>query len=175
LPGPVHIDRFAVPDIRNRSHQISASFSRQSTQQQGTLVACGARTGGYALYVLNNRLVYEYNYVGRSTVVTSDTELPDGPCEVSMRFEKRGEHVGEVILTINGDAVGCGDLELLPWRQSLFGMDVGADTGSPVSAAYGAPFQFEGDLNWVDYALKNDRDDLIKAATIEGRNALTDQ
>jgi arylsulfatase len=127
------------------------------------------------LYVLDNKVVYEYNFVGRSTVITSDAQLPAGSCEVSMCFSKRGEHHGTVALFINGEPAGQGELELLPWRQSLFGMDVGADTGSPVSAAYQAPFRFDGVLKWVDYELQNDRDDLINAAKIEGENALTDQ
>ncbi len=175
LPGAPHIDRFAVPDIRNRSHRIVARVARDNAQQQGALVASGARTGGYVLYILNNRLVYEYNYVGQVTRVESERELPLGTCELGMHFAKSREHKGTVILMVDGDAVGKAPVELLPWRQTLYGMDVGRDQGSTVSSAYTAPFRFDGTLFGVDFHLEDDREDQKQAAAIEGRNALTDQ
>jgi arylsulfatase len=175
LPGAPHIDRFAVPDIRNRSHCIMASMARASTQQQGVLVASGARTGGYVLYIRHNRLIYEYNYVGQYTRLVSDIELPPGACHLGMHFAKSGAHVGTVTLLINGTEAGAVPLTLLPWRQTMYGMDIGRDQGSTVSPAYPAPFRFEGQLLWVDYHLEDDRVDHKQAATIEARNALTDQ
>ncbi len=175
LPGVPHIDRFAVPDIRNRSHRIVASIERDTTHQQGVLVASGARTGGYVLYILDNRLIYEYNYVGRFTRLVNEVELPSGACRVGMHFSKTGEHVGTLSLMIDGAETGAIPLELLPWRQTMYGMDIGRDLGSTVSPAYTAPFRFQGRLFWVDYHLEDDREDGVKAAGIEARNALTDQ
>lgn len=175
LPGVPHIDRFSAPDIRNRSHQIMACIERDATDQQGALVASGSRTGGYALYILNNRLVYEYNYVGTVTRIESERELPTGLCELGMRFTKMGEHEGIATLVINGESAGEASVALLPWRQTLYGMDIGRDQGSTVSAAYTAPFRFTGHLVAVDYELADDREDQKKAAAVESRNALTDQ
>ena len=175
LPGMPHLDRFAVPDIRNRSHQITARIERGAAAQQGVLVASGARTGGYVLYILNNRLVYEYNYVGRVTRLESDCELPLGACELGMRFTKSGEHEGTVTLMVGDQEAGQASLALLPWRQAMYGMDIGRDLGSTVSSAYAAPFRFDGRLWWVDYHLEDDREDQKKAAAVEARNALTDQ
>lgn len=42
--------------------------------------------------------------------------------------------------------VGDTPVELLPWRQTMYGMDIGRDLGSTVSPAYTAPFRFEGRL-----------------------------
>ena len=92
-----------------------------------------------------------------------------------MRFAKSGEHVGTVALLVGDQEVGATSVELLPWRQAMYGMDIGCDQGSTVSAAYAAPCRFEGRLSWVDYHLEDDREDQRKAATIEARNALTDQ
>lgn len=175
LPGAPHIDRFAVPDIRNRSHRITAEIERQKTRQQGAIVASGARTGGYVLYVLDNRLIYEYNYVGRCIRLESSIELPTGRCQVGVHFAKTGEHVGTATLSINDRVVGDASLALLPWRQTMYGMDIGSDQGSTVSSAYAAPFRFQGTLLWVDYDLEDDREDNKQAARIEARNALTDQ
>ncbi len=175
LPGAPHIDRFAVPDIRNRSHRVVARIERDSVEQQGVLVASGARTGGYVLYVHHNRLVYEYNYVGRVTRVESGIELPLGPCELGMHFTKSGEHAGMATLVVNGEAAGEAPVELLPWRQTMYGMDIGRDQGSTVSSAYAVPFRFDGRLLWVEVQLEDDREDQKRAAAIEAQNALTDQ
>ncbi|MFN0183172.1 MAG: arylsulfatase [Aquabacterium sp.] len=175
LPGTPHIDRFAVPDIRNRSFGISARFDRASTQMQGALVACGGRTGGYCLYVQDNRACFAYNRIGRITTLRSALPLPDGPCIVAMRFTKTQEHAGTVQLLVDGQPAGEMPMALMPWRQSVFGMDIGADHGSTVTPDYAAPFAFEGRLLHIDYALGTDRDDVQKALAIEARNAMVDQ
>lgn len=174
-PGMPHLDRFGIPDIRNRSHSIVARIERTSTAQQGALVGCGSRVGGYALYVRNNRFHYVYNRIGTLVTVSSSLALPTGICEVSVRFDKTGEHAGTATVLVDGVACGSGAVELLPWRQSFYGMDIGSDQGSTVSAAYDAPFRFEGRLHHVDFELGQDRDDLRKAAAMEARNAVSDQ
>lgn len=175
LPNTPHIDRFAIPDLRNRSYRIHAAIERDSTDQAGVLVACGARTGGYTLFVQDNRPVYEYVFLGRPTRVTADRELPAGACRVSLSFAKTAEHRGTATLLIDDTPVGQAELELMPWRQSLFGMDIGRDTGSSVSEAYTAPFAFSGRLIDVRFEMDDDRDDLARHARVEARNALTDQ
>ncbi len=175
LPGLPRQNAFAVPNIRNRSHRITAHIDRADTAQEGALLACGARTGGYTFYIQNNRLVYEYNYVGKSTVISAGKELPVGPCTLTMQFEKSAKDAGRVTLFCNDDAIGEGALELLPWRQSLLGLDIGADRGASVSTAYAAPFEFQGKLHAIDYDLGDDQKDDDKAARIEARNALVDQ
>ena len=174
-PGMPHLDRFAVPDIRNRSHRIIARIERSSTTGQGVLLACGSRVGGYALYVKDNRFHYVYNRIGALTTVASTVELPAGACELTMRFDKTGEHTGTATVLVDGVACGSAPIELLPWRQTFYGMDIGSDQGSTVSDAYPAPFRFEGRLLHVDYELDNDRNDLRKAAAMEARNAVADQ
>ncbi len=174
-PGMPHLDRFGVPDIRNRSHSIVARIGRESSTQQGVLVACGSRVGGYAIYIKDNRLHYVYNRIGALTTIRSDAELPLGVCEVSIRFDKSGEHEGVVTVLINGRDCGSEAVKLLPWRQTFYGMDIGSDQGSTVTDAYEAPFCFDGQLVQIDYELRDDRNDLRKAAKVEARNAVADQ
>ena len=109
---------------------------------------------------------------------SSDLEsgtLADGETIVSVRFSKRAEHEGDLALMVNGVTVATTSLAMLPWRQTLYGMDIGRDLGSTVVADYSAPFAFTGALAFVDYAMEDDRDDLRAAAKIEGENALVDQ
>ena len=175
LPGTPHIDRFAAPDIRNRSFAIRAQVRRASTSEAGVLVASGARTGGHCLFIRDNRLVFAYNHVGQVTRVTSSIELPAGECKLAVEFSKTGPNQGTATLLINGVATGAGAITLLLWRQSVVGLDIGADHGSTVCDDYVAPFRFGGRLDYVDYALGTDREDFKRAAAIEARNALTDQ
>ena len=175
LPGTPHIDRFAVPDIRNRSFRIAAGIDRSSPGQQGALVACGARTGGYCLYIRDNRLHFVYNRIGQVTRVSGALELRTGRCEVAVQFRKTADHAGTATLLVDGEPAGEGSIALMPWRQSVAGMDIGADHGSTVCADYAGPFRFDGTLHHVDFELGTDRDDLRRAAAIEARNALTDQ
>jgi len=175
LPGLPRLNAYAVPNIRDRSHQITARIERIETSQEGVLVACGARTGGYTLYIQNNELVYEYNYVGQPTVIKSNTNLPAGICSLGMRFEKKSKNKGVVRLLLDDAIIGEGELEMLPWRQSLMGLDIGADRGFAVSAAYTSPFEFQGKLNFVDYSLGDDQKNRETAAKVEAGNALVDQ
>lgn len=172
--GIPHVDRFNTPDIRNRSFTISADVTRQ-VGDQGVIVASGARTGGYSLYVLDGHLVFELNRAGPTSVIRSDAPLPVDDVTLSVRYAKEAEHRGTLSLLANDEVIGQGPLETLPFRQTLFGMDIGKDTGSTVSSAYQGPFAFQGQLRWVDYELVDDRDDLEQAARAEAEAALVEQ
>jgi arylsulfatase len=175
LPGLPRLNAFAAPNIRDRSYRITARVERADTSQEGTLVACGARTGGYTLFIQDNHLIYEYNYVGQSTVIRSTIGLPAGTCNLGMRFEKSSKNVGVVKLLLDGTTIGEGELEKLPWRQALMGLDIGADRGFSVTPAYTSPFEFQGKLHYVDFELNDDQKNEQQAAKVEARNALVDQ
>ncbi len=174
LPGTPHIERFAMPDVRNRSWRITASITIDEGDE-GVLVACGARTGGYSFFVKDRRAVFAYNFLAKITEVESTTDLPTGTIELTASFAKTGEHRGTLTLLVDGMEAGSTELETLPWRQSLYGMDVGRDQGSTVTPTYQAPFSFSGALHAIDYELDDDRADLRAAAAVEAENALIDQ
>jgi arylsulfatase len=183
-PPVPHLERSKTPDIRNRSFEIRARIDR-AAGQGGVLVASGARTGGYALFVQDDRLVFTYNRLGVFFDVVSDEPLAAGASEVVVRFAKSGEHQGTATLLVapaddDGTpgaeaAIGSGPVEMLPYRQTMYGMDVGRDLGPTVSPRYEGPFPFAGTLHWVDFALADNRDDLARAAEVELENQLADQ
>lgn len=173
LPGTSHIERFAMPDIRNRSWSITASLEL-AAGDAGVIVACGARTGGHTLYIKDGEVVFDYNAIGEHTRLVGPA-LPDGAVTLEVRFEKAAEHEGQVTLAVNGTQVDATQLRLLPWRQTLYGMDIGRDLGSTVVSDYEAPYAFTGVLRFVEYVMDDDRDDLRAANRIEGENALVDQ
>ncbi len=177
--GAARIDRFAMPDLRNRSWSITAQLPLiGSLRPEGVLVAGGSRTGGYSLYLRNGAAHFAFNRLAQITTVTAsipDAAWSESALEVAVRFTKTGEYVGTVAIEINGRRLGTGDIEMLPFRQTLLGLHLGADHGSSVTDAYAAPFCFTGDELVIRYAMDDDRSDLTAAAAAEARSALADQ
>lgn len=180
LAATPHLDRGKVPDVRNRSFQIRARLTR-TKGQDGVLVASGARTGGHAFFIQDDRLSFVYNRAGAMQEAIAEQPLPGGELEVIARYVKAGEHTGTVELLVrpageDGETLlGSQTLHTLPFRQTMYGMDIGRDAGPTVSDRYDGPFPFEGTLQWVEYELQNDRADLERAAEVEMENQLADQ
>ena len=67
-------------NIRNRSFSIGALVDIPGPGAEGVLFAQGARFGGHALYVKDNRLHYVNNFVGmsRSRRSTAPRTCPPG-------------------------------------------------------------------------------------------------
>ena len=178
LQDTPHLERFKIPDVRNRSFEIAAKVTLDG-DSEGVLVASGGRTGGIVLYVTDFHLVFEYNFMGSSTILSSKKKLDAGECELGVSYLKTAENHGIASLYIESsdNRVHLGEVEIdtLPYRQTMYGMDVGKDLGPTVSDKYVGPFTFTGDLEWIEFRLENDRDDLVAAAEVEARNALADQ
>ena len=67
------------------------------------------------------------------------------------------------------------DIEMLTWRQTIYGMDIGSDQGSTVVADYSSPFSFTGVVHHVDFHLDNDQDNSMEEKEIEFRNSISEQ
>ncbi|MGH1490491.1 MAG: arylsulfatase [Acidimicrobiales bacterium] len=176
-----HLERSKTPDVRNRSFEIRARVSR-SAGDDGVLVASGARTGGYTFYAKDDRLCFTYNHLGTMYEIKSTEPLPEGELDLIARYDKSDEHKGDVTLSVAAadgagvaTSLGTGPIQTLPFRQTMYGMDIGRDAGPTVSGDYAGPFAFAGDLQWVEFELQNDRDDLAAAAEKELENQLADQ
>jgi arylsulfatase len=183
LAGTPHLERSKTPDIRNRSFSIRARVERH-VGQNGVVVASGARTGGYGLFIDDDRLVFVYNRLGTLYEVESVNAVPAGTLDLIVDYAKSDEHRGTARLSycpvsdgVAGERIpiGEGPLETLPYRQTLYGMDIGRDAGPTVTPRYVGPFPFEGRLHWVEFELSDDRADLIRAAEVEHRNQIADQ
>ncbi len=177
--GAARIDRFAMPDLRNRSWSITAQVTpRAGAVPEGVLVSGGARTGGYSFYLLDGAAHFAFNRLARITTVAApipDAILTEPTFAVTARFAKTAEHVGTLSIEIAGEPVASDTIETLPFRQTLLGLHIGADHGSSVTDAYRAPFRFTGEDLVVRYEMQDDRDDLRAAAAAEARTALADQ
>ena len=78
-------------NIKNRSHSVTAEIVVPDTGVSRVIMNQGGVTGGWALYVKDNRLRYAYNFVGIDEYrVTAEAALSSGEHQVRMEFAYDG-------------------------------------------------------------------------------------
>jgi arylsulfatase A-like enzyme len=158
-PGAVRIPESSSPNVKNKSHTIIAEVEIPEEGADGVLVAAGGVVGGYALYIKDGKLTYEYNWFTQSRYkVESSEKLKPGASTVRVDFKYDGGGVGKggtVTLFVNDKKVGEGRIDkTVPGRFSADEtFDIGKDTGSPVSMDYSSPNPFTGKLKQVNIRL----------------------
>jgi arylsulfatase len=120
----------------------------------------GGRFSGYGLYVKDGKLVYHYNLadVERFTI-ESDSDVPAGDVELKAVYQTDADKPfagADVTLYANGRQIGKGRVERsIPNRVTLDEtLDIGFDTGTPVTEEYETPFKFTGSLSAVTIELE---------------------
>ena len=156
----VRLAEVLAPDVKNRSHVITAEIEVPAAGAEGVLVAEGGRSAGWSLYVNHEgKPVYTYNLfaIARPTVVGKDT-LPTGIAKVRLDFVYDGGGMGKgatAKLSVNGTPQG--EVRVDRTVPVFFGIDetfdVGTDTGSPVGD-YPVDYAFTGPLRQVTVELK---------------------
>ncbi len=158
LPGGQRIPGSAAPDLRNRSFTITAEALIADGGAEGVIVAQGDWCGGYAMYVKDGHLVFDYNFVGQHHVATSSAPLSEGPATLRFELTKTGPFCGHGTLYINGDTMGHVDIpQMYRGLMSFTGLEVGRASPPEVSD-FKAPFAFTGTLYPVVYDLGDDQD-----------------
>ena len=160
FPGMVRITEGVSPDIKNKSFAVTASFETTGEKSEGVLATQGGRFAGWGLYLTGGKPVFHYNLAGveRYEVVGNDPLQP-GKHTLQVDFKYDGGGLGKggtATLTVDGAKAAEGRIErTLPFRMSLDEtLDIGEDTGTPVSEAYHVPFKFTGKLEKVTIDLK---------------------
>ncbi|MDH3728554.1 MAG: arylsulfatase [Myxococcales bacterium] len=156
-PGARRIAEKASAPVKGRSHSIEATVDLTG-KEGGVIVACGGFTGGYTLFIKNNKVYYDYNYYNGLYYTLESPKLPKG--EVSIRFnfiETGGTSAkipgGKGELYINGKKVD--EVEMPEMHISTFSLsetfDVGIDSGTPVSSKYRVKnhYPYSGELDKV--------------------------
>jgi arylsulfatase len=153
-PGMVRIPEGSAPSILNKSFKIGAEVTIPAAGAEGVLVTQGGRFNGWGLYLLEGKPVFHYNTVGvyRYTVAGPDRLAP-GNHTVLVDFKYDGGlgKSGIATLMVDGQPVAEGKIErTIPFRISADEtLDIGEDTGTPVSEDYRVPFKFSGELKKV--------------------------
>jgi arylsulfatase A-like enzyme len=154
-PDLAEVPEAQAVNVRNRSFAIGALVDIPAPGAQGVLFSHGARFGGHALYIRDNRLRYVNSFVGMfEQRVVAEVDVPTGENLIlSAAFEKDGEDppgVSTGILSLyQGDQkVGEGRIKTQPGIFSLAGegLAVGRDGGEPVTDDYPgvSPYRFTG-------------------------------
>ncbi len=154
-PGAFRIGEKASAPVKNRSHDIVTTIDLEGNEE-GVIVAVGGMTGGFSMYIKDNKLHYDYNYLDGVHYHLTSKRLPKGPTELKFNFIKTGEFAGTGELYVNGKKVDT--VEMPKMHISTYSLaetfDVGLDTGTQVDKAYeGSPFPFEGTLDRVTITL----------------------
>ncbi|WP_416827950.1 arylsulfatase [Ectobacillus polymachus] len=154
-PGMAHLPSSASPSITLSSYSITIPIFRLNHGEEGVLLAHGDHSSGYTLYIKDNYLIYEYNYVGTVYSVQSSIEVPVGFSTIHFAFKRKMFTRGIGMIYINNQLVGTVDMErTLPFVISVEGLDIGCDRLTPVSPNYPVPeFPFTGQIKQVDIEL----------------------
>ncbi len=153
--GMKRIPEGSAPDLKNKSFGISAVVEIPKEGAEGVLMTQGGRFSGLGLYVLDGRPVFHYNLCGvKRFTVAGKEKLPPGKHVVTLDFNYDGGGVGKggtATLTVDGKKVATEKLpETIAYRMSLDEtLDIGEDTGTPVSEDYKVPFRFTGKIEKV--------------------------
>lgn len=174
FPGQVRIPEGAAPDLKNKSFKIAADVVVPANGAEGIIATQGGRFNGWALYLLQGKPVFHYNLAGvhRITIAAKD-KLSPGERVIVTDFKYDGG-LGKgatVTITVDDKLIAQGRIErTTPFRMSIDEtLDIGEDTGTPVSEDYRVPFKFSGNLKRVligltDHKLTPEDEDEIKRA-----------
>lgn len=153
--GLTRIPEGSQPDLKNRSWNIEARVKIPDGGAEGILLTTGGRFNGIGLYLHEGRPVFVYNYLGlERTFVKAPERLSPGAHTILARFNYSGDGAGkpaDIELLVDGKNVGKARVpNTIPLRLSLDEtMDIGEDTGTPVSEDYQVPFRFTGTIEKV--------------------------
>jgi arylsulfatase len=155
-PGMKRLSENSVVSIKNKSFTITAALTIPDQGAAGVVIAQGGAFGGWAVYFTDGMLRFVYNVMGIHEYRTTSAEaLAPGAHEVRMRFAYDGGGLGKggAVTLFDGETeLGSGRVDrTLPFIFSLDEtVDIGSDSGSPVSSDYGSVGNnFTGTLDWV--------------------------
>ncbi|GAB3298648.1 arylsulfatase [Parasphingorhabdus pacifica] len=161
--GAKRLTEETAPNVKNRSHSVTALVEVPENGADGVIVAQGGRFGGWSLYLSDGRPCYAYNYFGLEIHKTAGSEALDaGEHEIRLEFDYDGGGVGkggDARLLVDGTKAGATRVDgTIPYYFAFDEtFDIGVDRASPVTDDY-APVDnaFTGHLRWVRLDLGDD-------------------
>ena len=110
------------------------------------------------MYIKNNRVYYDYNFLDGVHYVLESPSLPTGKTDIKFNFIKTKQFGGKGELFINGEKVD--EVEMPQMHVSTYSLaetfDIGRDTGTQVSKEYTDPFIFNGKLDRVIFTISEE-------------------
>lgn len=143
--GMVGMSENVFINIKNRSKTLTADVEIPSGKvANGILIAQGGRFGGWALYVKDGIVAYDYNFLGMQRFTVKATQkLTPGTHTIKFDFVYDGGGIGKgglATLYIDDKKVGEGRIQRT--QSAIFSADetadVGIDLATPVVETIGA-------------------------------------
>lgn len=143
-PGAMHLGESTVPDVKNRSHTVTAEITVGDDPANGAVIAQGGRFGGWTIYLNDGVPAYCHNWVDHERYYVRGTApLAAGQHTLRYEFDYDGGGVGKGglgRLLVDGEQVAearinntCGYM-----FATTDALDVGRDTGAKVIDHYGS-------------------------------------
>jgi hypothetical protein len=149
-----------APSILNKSYTISAEVEVPHGGGDGMIVTQGGRWGGFGLYLLKGKPVFNYNGLMLAQFRWAGQQpLAAGKHTIEFDFTYDGPGIakgGTGVLKVDGKEVATLKIPktipfLLPADETF---DIGADTRTPVNDKdYKVPFRFNGRIDKLTFKL----------------------
>jgi len=153
--GMFRLPEGSAPDVKNKSFTLTADIEVSQNNSQGVIITQGGLFAGWALIMENGKPQFIYNWLQEQiTPIAAKEALSAGKHTITFDFTYDGGGVGKGgngVLSVDGKTVANGHIEkTVPFRFSLDEtMDVGLDTGTPVSPSYKVPNKFTDKIRKV--------------------------
>lgn len=153
--GMVRIPEGASPDVKNKSFSISAEVEVPKGGANGVVITQGGLFAGWGLFFEKGKPAFHYNTANVVHYhIAGAQALPPGKHRIRFDFAYDGGGMGKGgtgTLLVDGKSVATGRIQkTIPIRVTLDeGLDVGEDTGTPVTTTYDVPFKFTGKIEKV--------------------------
>jgi arylsulfatase A-like enzyme len=156
-PGAIRIAEKSSAPVKNRAHTIETQLDLEG-DEDGVIVAVGGMTGGYTMFIKDNRLYYDYNFLDGVHYILKSPPLPKGKTKLKFNFIKTEQFGGDGELYVNGEKVD--EVEMPQMHIATYSLaetfDVGRDTGTQVSRLYDGIFKFNKKLDRVIFLISDD-------------------
>jgi arylsulfatase len=164
-----------TPSVLGRSYSINADVEVPQGGGDGVIVTEGGRFGGYGLYLLKGKPVFNYNFMALEHFRwQGEQALSAGKHTIGFDFTYDGPGVakgGTGVLKVDGQVVATRKIPhtvAFLWPRDE-GFDVGIDTRTPVDDKdYQVPFAFNGKINKLTFNLGPEQ---LAAEDVEKRKA----
>ncbi len=156
-----------APSILDKDYIITADITLPTDKAEGMIVTLGGRFGGYGLYLLKGKPVFDYNlldlkhYRWEGGVGAEDwlgEGLKAGKHTIVFDFKYDGPGAakgGTGVLTVDGKELARKTIpHTIPFLMAIDeSFDIGSDTRTGVNDDYKLPFHFTGTINKLTFKL----------------------
>ncbi len=156
-----------APSILDKDYTITADITVPTARTEGMIVTFGGRFGGYGLYLLKGKPVFDYNlldlkhYRWEGGVGGHDwlgDGLKPGKHTIVFDFKYDGPGAGKGgtgVMTVDGKELARKTVpHTIPFIMAIDEtLDIGSDTRTGVNDDYKLPFRFTGTINKLTFKL----------------------